>query len=205
MIYLNQIGKKFNQNWIFRGVNFTFEASQKYAILGSNGSGKSTLIRIVGNMQSPTVGRCKYIINNQKIATNKIYNYISFCAPAMEIVEEMTLKEFLDFHFSFKPLLEGFTVEKIIDYLNFSDYKNKLIHEFSSGMKQRVKLAQAFWSDTPILLLDEPCSNLDDQGIQMYQHLLENFTKNKTVLIGSNDEREYQGVNNFLSVKNFHP
>lgn len=205
MISLSQIGKKFNRNWIFKGINFEFTSSNIYAILGKNGAGKSTLLRIIAGMQNPSTGKCIYRINDKEIASDKIFHYLSYCAPGMEIIEEMTLKEFLRFHFSFKPLSHGLTVKKVIERLQFLDVQNRPLHEFSSGMKQRVKLAQAFFSNTPILLLDEPCSNLDETGIKLYQSFLSEFSPNRLVLIASNNEREFPDVKQILHVENFRP
>src|SRR5690606_22272553 len=98
---------------------------------------------------------------------------------------------FLNFHFSFKKPLQGFSVKKIIEFTGLQNSTHKQIGDFSSGMKQRVKLAQAFFSDTPILLLDEPCTNLDEAGVSQYQEWIQDFTKNRLVIIASNDPREY--------------
>lgn len=204
MILLNQIGKRFSGNWIFKGVNFTFERPGIYGILGHNGSGKSTLMRIIGGMQNATVGKCIYRIDGKEILPEKIFSHIAYCAPGMEIIEEMTLKEFLQFHFSFKPLIAGQSVSNIIKLLNFEKVEHRLIHEYSSGMKQRVKLVQAFFADTPVLLLDEPCSNLDEVGVQLYQQLLSEYSRQRLILIASNDEREYVGAKQFLMVKDYH-
>lgn len=205
MISLNQIGKRFSGNWIFKGVNFTFEQSGLYGILGHNGSGKSTLMRIIGGMQNATVGKCIYQINHKEISEDKVFSFIAYCAPGMELIEEMNLKEFLQFHFSFKPLMPGWTIDKLIALLKFEKADHKLIHEYSSGMKQRVKLVQAFFADTPVLLLDEPCSNLDDAGVSLYQQLLAEQTKNRLVLVASNDEREYPGAKKFLRIADYFP
>lgn len=204
MISLKQIGKRFSRNWVFKGIDFSFEETGIYGILGHNGSGKSTLMRIVGGMQNPTVGKCTYHLNNTEISPEKLYQYVSYCAPGMELIEEMTLKEFLQFHFSFKPVLKGYTPESIIDYLGLAVFQNHLLHEYSSGMMQRVKLAQAFFSDTPFLLLDEPCSNLDEPGMQLYADLLENFTKNRFVLVASNNPQEYLHAKATLNVAQYH-
>ena len=109
----------------------------------------------------------------------------------MELVEELTLREFFDFHFSFKRPLPSLTIDKIIDLIGLKDAVNKPIGDYSSGMKQRVKLAQAIFADTPILLLDEPCTNLDQQGVEQYREWIEQYGKNRLVIVASNDPREY--------------
>ena len=116
---------------------------------------------------------------------------MSFTAPSQEIVEEFTLREFLDFHFSFKNTLPGLNVDDIINITGLQASQNKPIADYSSGMKQRVKLAQALFSNTPVVLLDEPCTNLDDDGVQQYRNWIEQYTKDRLVIVASNDVREY--------------
>lgn len=186
-------------------MDYVFDFPGIYGILGHNGSGKSTLLRIIAGMQSPTVGKCHFRFNGVEIPNEKTYQYISYCAPGMDIIEEMTLKEFLQFHFSFKQPYLSVSIEKIIDILNFKSVQNKMINEFSSGMKQRVKLAQAIFSDTPVLILDEPISNLDDQGVLLYENLLQEYGNNRLVLIASNDEKEYRLSKQTLQIEDFPP
>lgn len=204
-ISLNQAGKRYQHHWIFKGIDYTFETGKRYAILGANGSGKSTLLRIIGGMQHLNQGSIAYNNGKEQVAAEKIFQHISYCAPGMDLIEEMSLQEFLHFHFTFKKLVPAVTVDGILAALNMQQVRNKFIHEFSSGMKQRVKLAQAFFSDTAILLLDEPCSNLDIQGVQLYQQWLDTYTPNRLVIIASNDTREYAGADDTLSVEDFSP
>ena len=101
------------------------------------------------------------------------------------------MREFFDFHFSFKKILPHLTVDKIIELTGLKETEHKPIGDYSSGMKQRVKLAQAIFSDTPILLLDEPCTNLDQQGIEQYREWMELYAKDRLIIVASNDAREY--------------
>jgi ABC-type multidrug transport system ATPase subunit len=202
-ISLNQVGKRYQQHWVFRGLDYTFETGKQYAILGANGSGKSTLLRMLAGMQSPNKGTIEYNINNTSLNTEKLFHHVSFCAPGMDIIEEMSLKEFLAFHFTFKKMLDGFTIDGIIEAMGLQKVSHKFIHDFSSGMKQRVKLAQAFFTQTSLLLLDEPCSNLDLHGVQTYQDWLRQYAANRLVIIASNDEREYEDVQNVISMQDY--
>jgi ABC-type multidrug transport system ATPase subunit len=132
-----------------------------------------------------------------------IYQKISICAPYLEVIEEMTLKEFLDFHHGFKPFLDGIATEKIISILDLEKAENKQIRYYSSGMKQRVKLAQAVFSDAPIVLLDEPCTNLDTTGIELYHQLIDEYCKNRLVIVSSNDEVEYKFCQQKISMGDY--
>jgi ABC-type multidrug transport system ATPase subunit len=202
-ISLDQIGKRYQRHRIFKDISYTFTTPGAYALLGANGSGKSTLLRIIAGIQPPSIGKVKYELNNAALAANQVYPHISFCAPGMEIVEELSLKEFLTFHFTFKQPIQGLSVDSIIDIIGLKEHANDHIADFSSGMKQRVKLAQAIFSDTPALLLDEPCSNLDQKGVEQYNSWIETYCKNRLVIIASNDVREYYFCKEHIKVEDY--
>jgi ABC-type multidrug transport system ATPase subunit len=190
-ISLSDAGKRFNRDWIFRHFNYTFETGRSYAITGPNGSGKSTLLQALSGSMYINEGKIEYRISNKEQPIEGIYQHVSICAPYLEVVEEMTLREFLDFHNGFKPFLPGITTESIIAAISLEKAVNKQIRYYSSGMKQRVKLAQCIFSDTAIVLLDEPCTNLDTTGIELYQSLISRYCKERLVVVSSNDAVEY--------------
>lgn len=202
-IILDHISRRFNQDWIFESINYTFENGQTYAILGPNGSGKSTLLQIIAGNLSASEGTIHYQKDGRSLEIDAIYRYLSLSAPYLELIEEFTLRETIDFHFKFKQPLPGINSNKLIDILGLNSNKNKLIRNFSSGMKQRTKLALAVLSDTPILLLDEPTANLDQQGQNWYQELISSYTKNKLLIIGSNQEHEYQFCNHHIQLSDY--
>jgi ABC-type multidrug transport system ATPase subunit len=193
-ISLSDAGKRFNREWIFRHFTYTFEEGKSYAIIGPNGSGKSTLLQAISGAMHINEGSLKYEAGGQKseIPPDEVYSHVSICAPYLEVVEEMTLKEFLNFHNGFKPFLTGITVDFIISSLGLEKAVNKQIRYYSSGMKQRVKLAQCIFSDTAIVLLDEPCTNLDASGMELYNQLIADYCKKRMVIVSSNDHHEYE-------------
>jgi ABC-type multidrug transport system ATPase subunit len=192
-ISLSDTGKRFNREWIFRHFTYQFEQGQSYAIIGPNGSGKSTLLQVLSGAMMLNEGNISWqsTIDNMQLANENVYKYVSICAPYLELIEEMTAKEFLAFHQNFKRFTEGLTIERIISIIGLEKAANKQIRYYSSGMKQRVKLAQCIFSDVPVVLLDEPCTNLDEAGIQLYNQLINGYCKNKTVIVSSNDHHEY--------------
>ncbi len=202
-ITLEHISKRFQRHWIFKDINYSFSITQAYALLGPNGCGKSTLLRIIAGMQSPSIGKLFYYNNDEPVPADEIFSHISFSAPGMEIVEELTLREFFDFHYSFKRPLSGLTIDKIIELTGLKADVNKPIGDYSSGMKQRVKLAQAIFSDTAVLLLDEPCTNLDQQGVEQYRKWIEEYGKNRLILVASNDQREYFFCREHLVIEDY--
>lgn len=199
-ISLVKAGRRFNKEWIFQGLDHSFVSGKSYALLGPNGSGKSTLMQVLSGVLSLSEGSITYTDSGKDISAEDIYSCISFTAPYLELLEEFTLREQIDFHFQFKKKLPD---TDIVELLGFQQHRNRLIKVFSSGMKQRLKLALAMCSDTPILLLDEPCSNLDDQGMVWYQNLVERFTKNRLVIIASNQEQEYSWCTDRLTISDY--
>lgn len=208
-ISLTDAGKRFNREWIFRHFTYTFEEGHSYAITGPNGSGKSTLLQAISGSMHINEGSVQWSIGNpstgaqEQLANEVVYNHVSLCAPYLEVVEEMTLKEFFHFHQGFKPFLPGLTSEKIISILNLEKAVNKQIRYYSSGMKQRVKLAQCILSDTAIVLLDEPCTNLDITGIELYHQLINDYCKNRLVVVSSNDEVEYRFCREKINISDY--
>ncbi len=202
-INLETIGRRFNRDWIFRNISYSFHPGQKYAILGPNGSGKSTLLHILSGSLSPSEGTLSYTLSEKPVETEAVYRHIVLAAPYLELIEEYTLDEMIGFHFSFKDYLPGVDAQGLKDLLGLDQPAHKEIKYFSSGMKQRTRLALAFCSNTPVLLLDEPTSNLDTQGIDWYLGLTERFTAGRTVIIGSNQEHEYAFCPNRLQVTDY--
>jgi ABC-type multidrug transport system ATPase subunit len=199
-ISLTDAGKRFNRDWIFRHLSYEFSAGQSYAITGPNGSGKSTLLQVLSGAMQASEGNVQYSMLNGQLENENVYNHISICAPYLELVEEMTVQEFLQFHHHFKPFLNSVTPEKIISILGLENAVNKQIRYYSSGMKQRVKLGQAIFSDTPVVLLDEPCTNLDVSGMELYNRLINEYCKKRMVIVSSNDHHEYEFCTEKLNI-----
>jgi len=202
-ISLKGIGRRFNREWIFRGIDYTFTSGNSYAILGPNGSGKSTLLQILNGSLAPSEGKLNYTLNGDVLEVEKVFEHLSLAAPYLEVIEDFTLAEMIDFHFKFKSYLPGFDRKAVIELLGLATSKNKLIKYFSSGMKQRLKLALAFCADTNLLMLDEPTSNLDTQGVEWYLNLIQQFTPGRLVIICSNQEQEYSFCEHRLSIVDY--
>lgn len=201
-IALKNIGRRFNKEWIFRNLSTEFSSGNRYAILGPNGSGKSTLLSVLNGSLTPSEGQISFSADRD-IPVEDIYQKISLAAPYLELVETFTLKEIIDFHFKFKNFASGLDQQSLIAVLGLEKSANKEIKYFSSGMKQRTKLALACCSDTPILFLDEPTSNLDTQGIDWYRNLIERFTPGRLTIIGSNQIHEYDFCDKEIQIADY--
>lgn len=200
-ISLSNTGKRYNREWIFRHLEYTFLEGKRYAITGSNGSGKSTLLQVIAGALTHNEGKVTMTVNKELILEENIHRYISFVAPYLELIEEMTAMEFLSFHTKFKEL--SISIEEALQYVNLGNAVNKQIRYYSSGMKQRLKLAQAFFCKEPVLLLDEPTTNLDAEGIALYHRLINDFAGNKLIIISSNDPQEYNFCEEILAIANY--
>ncbi|PTS92224.1 ABC transporter ATP-binding protein [Pedobacter sp. HMWF019] len=202
IIDLNKAGRRFNQEWIFRNFSYQFKAGEQYAILGPNGSGKSTLLSVLTGSLSPSEGTITYS-EAKNIPVEQIYKRISFAAPYLDLIEEFTLQETISFHFKFKEFSAGMDAEGLLERLGLARAQDKPLKYFSSGMKQRTKLALACCADTPMLLLDEPTSNLDTQGIDWYHQLISDFSADKLLVVCSNQEVEYSFCKHFIQVTDY--
>jgi len=186
-ISLQKAGKRFNKDWILKDLDYRFEMGQHYALIGNNGSGKSTLLQTISGYATLSKGKIEWGDYN----TETIFQQISVAAPYLELIEEFTTIEQFEFHNRFKPFRKDLTTAQMIEMIGLKAATDKQIRYFSSGMKQRLKLALAIFSETPILLLDEPCSNLDKEGYALYHDLIRNYAMHKLIIIGSNDTQEY--------------
>ena len=199
-ISLQNLGKRFNREWIFRHFNFQFQETGAYAITGANGSGKSTLLQIIAGALTHSEGSIHY--NGElTIHSQNAYQQIAIAAPYLELIEEMTALEFLQFHSNFKKL--SHSTDEILAAVQLQNAAQKQIRYFSSGMKQRLKLAQAFFSVSSILLLDEPTTNLDRDGVALYHQLIELHRADRMLIISSNVPEEYQLCDEVIKMQDF--
>jgi ABC-type multidrug transport system ATPase subunit len=199
-ITLIDAGKRFNRDWIFRHLSYEFSTAHSYAITGPNGSGKSTLLQSIAGAIGISEGSMRYE-GSAEIGADQVYRHLTLCAPYLEVVEEMTVTEFLQFHAAFKPL--SLAIPAIIEKVGLAAAGHKQIRYYSSGMKQRVRLAQALFSDTPIILLDEPCTNLDADGIALYRQLIDEHAARRLLIVSSNDTQEYDFCEKVINIRDY--
>lgn len=200
-IIAKNLGKQFGREWIFKNFSFEFLENQSYAIIGSNGSGKSTLMKILAGIIPATIGEVDYVYSERKIYAQDWFKSLAIAAPYLELVEEFSLKEIIDFHTSFKKL--SVKREELIDKLGFQKSSHKPIKFFSSGMKQKLKLALAMYAESKVLFLDEPTANLDEKNINWYIENIKESSVNKVVIICSNQQHEYNFCNQIINLMIF--
>ena len=198
---IQKLSKAFNQRIVFQQLNFQIKSGSRLAITGANGSGKSTLLKILSGGLLPTSGQIMYSINAQQIDEDQLYRYVHFVAPYNNVIEELTLPELFSLHQKLGLLkrFDDYTSWKI--KLEYPFHPERQIKTFSSGMKQRVKLGLALLDDRPLILLDEPGSNLDAQGKNWFYDLLKNLQPTQTLVIASNDASEIDFCETSISVE----
>ncbi|RYY38680.1 MAG: ABC transporter ATP-binding protein [Chitinophagaceae bacterium] len=204
-IELAGAGRRYNHDWIFRKADLQFLEGRSYALTGPNGSGKSTLLGVIGGLLQPSEGKVRHYSGDVLISPESSFRNVALAAPYLDVVEEFTAMELLDFHQKFKPFRTGHTTASILERVGLAAAAHKQIRYYSSGMKQRVKLAQAFFSDASVLLLDEPTTNLDSVGAQLYLDLIKEETASRLVIVCSNDPAEYAFCETVLSVLDYKP
>jgi len=203
-LVLDDVGKKFQYKWIFKGVDIELQSRDILSVRGDNGSGKSTLLKIISGHLSPNHGQVKYSDNqHDKIDRDDIYQEITFAAPYINLLSRLELTECLDFYQKFKPLKSGLDTEQVIDMMGLKASAHKQLRFYSSGMLQRVKLAMAICAESSLLILDEPTSNLDDAGIKWYQKTLRQYSHDRIVVIASNVEHDFEMCNKSISILDY--
>ena len=202
-IQVQNASKRFHHEWIFKNLNLELSKGDSIAITGGNGSGKSTLLKCLSGAIPLTSGAIQYQSGATQIVEEQWFRSLALATPYLELPEEFTLSEVLTFHFQFKNSLQQRSNAEILEVLGLEKHKSKTLSQFSSGMKQRVKLALAIISEVPFLLLDEPTTNLDKQGVTWYLDLIQQFTPNRIVMICSNDPREYDFCEKKIAMEDF--
>ena len=202
-IQLNNVAKKFNKEWIFKKLTLHLQSSKSIAVTGPNGSGKSTLLQVVSGSLLQTEGTITYRHDGKSIDADHIYTFLSLVAPAMSLPEDFTLEEFINFHFKFKKLKPGHDIKELPGIFRLEKARDKYIKNFSTGMKQRLKLGISFYADSPLLLLDEPATNLDTNGFDWYLEEIEKIIKEKMIFVCSNRKDEYEFCNSFINILDY--
>lgn len=200
-ILVHDVGKRYPPDWILRHVDLKLEGGKKYALTGPNGSGKSTLMKLLSGYLAPSRGRIVHYNGKFPIPPEKVYHFVAFAAPYMDLIEEFSLLEAIRFHRHFKPFRAGMQDNDVLDRLRLHRESEKPLRVFSSGMKQRVKLALALFSDVPFLLLDEPTTNLDREGADWYAEEVSRLPADTLLVVASNTPADYEAFDSKIAMK----
>lgn len=189
-VVLDKVSKRYGAQRVLEDAQLTLEPKTTTGITGPNGSGKSTLLKIIAGALIPDSGSVSHFLNGTMLKEEEVFRQVSIAAPYLNLYDDLSLGQSFDAHRKFKPLREDIGADGFFERVLLSDARKKSVRELSSGMLQRLKLGLAILSDTPLLLLDEPGSNLDAAGLAWYHDLLKEHGSERTILICSNREQE---------------
>jgi len=186
-----EIKKTFDRRIIFDRITFTLKPQQCLGIVGRNGSGKSTLTKILTGILSPTAGDIRLLKDSIEINKESLFQFIGFVAPYLQIYDEFSAWENLDFFRRIRGLSipDSFLTE-LLQRVNLSDRKDSMVRTYSSGMKQRLKFAFALLHSPAILVLDEPTSNLDAEGIRLAHDIMKEQKEKGILIVATNEDRD---------------
>tara|TARA_B110000046_G_C12961548_1_gene384799 strand:- start:374 stop:994 length:621 start_codon:yes stop_codon:yes gene_type:complete len=204
-ITLESIGKRYDADWIFRGISAIYQPNNIYGLVGFNGSGKSTLLQIISGFVTPTEG--SILFENGNTQVENVYRSLSMAGPYISLPIELTVKEVTDTHSLIKQFRSGYSPEELLEDIQLSKHKDKQLSKLSSGMRQRLALALAIYSESTLLLLDEPCANLDSNWSDWFNRCIESQIADRTIVISSNSQEiELENVTEpVLNVSEFNP
>jgi heme exporter protein A len=181
----------FNRRTVFSGVEFELAGRDSLAVTGRNGSGKSTLLKIVAGILAPSRGSIDLSLDSTPVSADWRYRYIGFVAPYLQLYDEFSAIENLEFFRKVRGLPADRPLADLLTRFGLEDRKDDPLRTYSSGMKQRVKYAFALLHDPPLLLLDEPTSNLDSAGIEIVYRIIEEQKRRGIVIIATNNSEDF--------------
>lgn len=205
-IRIDNISKTYDGvNYIFRNINLVVTNSEIIGIFGPNGSGKTTLLKILAGITMPSIGKVELLINKKKVKEEERKHHQGFVAPYLNLFEEFTPFELISIISKIRG--ERFDIEKaqnLLDFFGLRDVMHLMIKGFSSGMKQRMKYIIALHHSPKIIFLDEPFTNLDEQGIEKVKEVISSVQReNKIIFIATNDSREREICTRAIDLKNY--
>ncbi len=201
-ILAEHVAKKFRQELVIKQFNYTFHSGNSYALTGPNGSGKSTLLKLLSQFSLPTSGHIHYHHLDVPISSDDAFQYVAFVAPYTELIEEFSPSDLIEFLRKSTFLPNHFTIEAFEEFSELRTSRSKIIKNFSSGMRQKVKLSLAMASQRPILFLDEPTSNLDEKAKAWFEKTLKTQGE-KLIILASNEPEEIKQCTHTLSILDY--
>lgn len=201
---IKNVSKNFGRRIIFREINYSVSSNLVLGISGINGSGKSTLMKIISGIISPTKGEVIHYYNGMKISENELFNHIGFVSPYLILYEEFSAEENLQFISQIRGINYDYELIKhLFEKMNLYTRRKDIVKTYSSGMKQRLKYIFALMHKPNLLLLDEPTSNLDNEGKNSVYSIINEYSQNNIVIIASNEDQDLKLCNEVIYLENY--
>ena len=203
-LQVNSLQKSFGRRLVFNGITFKLNKPGVFGISGPNGSGKSTLIKILAGINSPTQGQVIHSYDGKEIISEKLHNYIGFVSPYLVLYDEFTAWENLNYFASIRSItFDKAKVENLLEQFLLLNRKDDLVKAYSSGMKQRLKFIFALMHSPAFIFLDEPTSNLDDEGKLTVYNLIKSESEKAIVVVASNEKNDLNQCSEVLKLEDF--
>ena len=202
-ITFDDVSHSFAENEIFDNLSLELVAGKVISIIGTNGSGKSTFLKLAGQFIQPNSGKITAFDGNEFIGTVAFRKKVSVIAPSITLYSELTGAENINFFVGLRDRqLTDNDIDIYFERVNLQiEDKYKIVGNFSTGMKQRLKFAIMLAVDTDVWLLDEPSSNLDEAGKSIILNEVEQAAQSgKLVLLATNDKDEAEASNEIISL-----
>lgn len=202
LLSLKNISKKYRREWIFKNISYDFLFGNIYGLSGYNGSGKSTLLKIISGQLIPSKGEVQIIKQERELEKENFFKEFNYIAPYVDLIEEYTIDELIQFLIKTGIISKNYNLNSFLNYTELKNTDDKFIKDFSSGMKQKLKLGIGLISKRPILILDEPTTNLDQKAKEWFYQKL-NEQKEKLILIASNEKSDLANCSTILSIEEY--
>jgi len=200
-LQLTNIARHFGNTLLFKKISFQLVSGEILGVTGWNGSGKSTLLRVIAGLTRPSAGDVAMLQNEQLIAQEYKRRFIGMVAPALSLYDELTARENLSFFARVRGIAHDLkTIDSLLVKVGLAGWEDEPYAIFSSGMKQRLKIAQAILHRPPLLLLDEPFNNLDAKGIEIVEQIINEQRSWGMTIIASNEKREIEYANRIINL-----
>jgi len=202
----SSLTKSYSSKSIFKNLSINLSTGQSLAVVGRNGSGKSTLVKVIANLIQPDKGSVKCFSGEKEILRENSFVYTGLLSPYLNLYDELSGIENLEFFYRLKSGEHNSYMEKVkyfLEKVNLYERRNDLLKNYSSGMKQRLKLAFAVMNEPELLLFDEPGSNLDAEGSKIVLEIADEQKKKGILIIATNDEQEKLLCSDYINVEDY--
>lgn len=204
----SELTKYYSHRLIFGNVSISLNEQNSIGVVGKNGSGKSTLIKVIAGIISQSKGDVRLSVDEKVIPKDLQFKHIGLLSPYLSLYDELTGYENLQFFINIKCQDKSSSEKEekinfLLEKVGLFKRKKDLYKNYSSGMKQRLKLAFALLNDPALLLLDEPCANLDKEGIDVVYGFAEEQRKKGVLIVATNEESDLQLCDTLINIENF--